>query len=209
VARDSAARHLVEENSRLAERVRIARELHDTVGNRLTALSLNLEAAARLAQGSAVEPVSAAQSLVKLALRDVRGVVEELRECDRIDLGQALKTLASEMPHPRVHLTAPDTICRDDAEGALTLLRCTQEILTNAARHAGAENVWIDLMRANGVIELRARDDGRGASEVHPGNGLRGMRERLERCGGRLELSTRPGEGFEVRAVLPLQRGAL
>jgi signal transduction histidine kinase len=139
----------------------------------------------------------------------VRGVVEELRERDRIDLGQALKTLASEMPRPRVHLTAPDAICQDDAEGALTLLRCTQEILTNAARHAGAENVWVDLVRANGVIELRARDDGRGVSEVHPGNGLRGMRERLESCGGRLELSTRPGEGFAVRAVLPLQRGAL
>ena len=116
----------------------------------------------------------------------------------------ALRTLASEMPRPRVHLTVPDSICRDDAEGALALLRCTQEILTNAARHGSAENLWIDLVETDGMIELSARDDGRGVSQVHPGNGLRGMRERLERAGGRLQIETRLGAGFAVRATLPL-----
>jgi len=208
LARDAASRRLAEENSRLAERVRIARELHDTVGHRLTALSLNLEVAARLAKAPALEPVEAAQSLAKLALRDVRGAVEELRETERIDLSVALRTLASEMPRPRVHLTVPDSICRDDAEGALALLRCTQEILTNAARHGSAENLWIDLVETDGMIELSARDDGRGVSQVHPGNGLRGMRERLERAGGRLQIETRLGAGFAVRATLPLHHVA-
>lgn len=208
LARDAASRRLAQDNSRLAERVRIARELHDTVGHRLTALSLNLEVAARLAKAPALEPVQTAHCLAKLALRDVREVVEELRETERIDLSQALRTLASEMPRPRVHLTVPDSICRDDAEGALALLRCTQEILTNAAKHGSAENLWIDLVETDGAIQLCARDDGRGVSQLRPGNGLRGMRERIERAGGRLQIETRLGAGFAVRATLPLHHVA-
>lgn len=207
LARDVASRRLAEENSRLAERVRISRDLHDTVGHRLTALSLNLEVAARLAMGAALEPVSAAQSLAKLALRDVREVVQELRETERIDLSEALRTLASEMPRPRVHLTMPDAICRGNAEGALTLLRCTQEILTNAAKHGEAENLWIQLEQNNGAIDLWARDDGNGAGDVRAGNGLSGMRERIERVGGRLEIETAVGAGFVVRASLPIHEG--
>jgi len=95
-----------------------------------------------------------------------------------------------------------------DAELAHLLLRCCQEIVTNAAKHAGAENLWLDVLQEDGVVEVRARDDGRGAGEIAAGHGLAGMRERLESAGGRLEVATRPGMGFAVAALVPVRRGA-
>jgi signal transduction histidine kinase len=198
-----AAQRLEAENGRLAERVRIARDLHDAVGHRLTALGLNLDLAAKLARGEAEAPIATSRDLVRAALGDVRAVVERLRDDERIDVAHTLRTLAAEIPSPRVHLTVPDGVCRDDPQRALALLRCTQEIITNAARHARAENLWIDIAENDaGEVELAARDDGAGARDVEPGNGLRGMRERVEATGGRFETTTRPGSGFRVRATL-------
>ena len=202
LARESAARALVEENSRLAERLRIARELHDVVGHRLTALSIHLEVASRAAADSAKESIASARALAKTALQDVRAVVAQLREPERIDLSEALRTLAAETPGPRVHLSVPDALCENDATCRLTLLRCAQEILTNAVRHAEAQNLWIDIVDSDGRIQLRARDDGRGADQVRLGHGLRGMHERIERAGGRMQIDTRPGEGFSVQVTL-------
>jgi signal transduction histidine kinase len=71
-------------------------------------------------------------------------------------------------------------------------------------RHAAAKNVWIDLDRRDGRVELSARDDGRGGERVTPGHGLAGMRERIEGAGGRLEVRARPGAGFELRASFPV-----
>jgi signal transduction histidine kinase len=88
------------------------------------------------------------------------------------------------------------------------VLRCVQEIITNAIRHAGANNLWIELSRTGNGIAIRARDDGRGTKELRPGHGLTGMRERLEQVGGRLEIETQTAKGFSVNAWLPLSRGA-
>ena len=111
-------------------------------------------------------------------------------------------TLAAETPGPRIHLTVPDALCRNDAACALTLLRCTQEILTNAVRHAEAENLWIEIVESDGCIRLRARDDGCGADNLRLGHGLRGMHERIERAGGQMEIETGPGAGFSVQLTL-------
>ncbi len=202
LARDASARAVVEENSRLAERLRIARELHDVVGHRLTALSINLEVASRAAGASAQESIASAHALARAALQEVRAVVAQLRDPERLELSDALRTLAAETPGPRVHLTVPDALCRNDASCALTLLRCTQEILTNAVRHAEAENLWIEIVESNGCIQLRARDDGHGADKIRLGHGLRGMHERIERAGGQMEIETRPGAGFSVHLTL-------
>jgi signal transduction histidine kinase len=91
----------------------------------------------------------------------------------------------------------------DDASRAETLLRCVQEIMTNTARHADAQNLWIRLdARADGIA-LHARDDGRGADVIACGNGLTGMRERFELHAGHVEFSAGRGTGFEVRGFLP------
>jgi len=92
-----------------------------------------------------------------------------------------------------------------DPAGALAVLRCAQEIVTNAARHAAAQNLWLTLTQQEGSLMLSARDDGRGAQELRPGNGLRGMRERLESAGGTLLVKTAPGQGFSLCATVPLR----
>jgi len=199
-----AAQARLAETTRLAERLRISRELHDAVGHHLTALRLNLEVASRTAEGRAREPLEAAQAIAQLLLSEVRAAVEELRDPERLDLGSALRALAEEMPRPRIHLTLPGSLALGAGEGALVVLRCAQEIAANAARHAGAENLWLELSERDGRLELHARDDGQGASEVRAGNGLRGLRERVERSGGALTIETSPGAGFSIRAILPL-----
>jgi signal transduction histidine kinase len=202
MSRLAAARGLQLENERLAERLRISRELHDRLGHHLTALRLNLEAAARSQSGEALD---AARGVARTLMSEVRGAVEGLREPERLDVCTALRTLADEMPEPRVHVDAPEAMPLRDPACALAVLRCAQEIATNAARHAFAQNLWIELRQRDGVLELSARDDGRGAVEVREGNGLRGMRERIEHAGGTLRFETAEGKGFSIRATLPLR----
>jgi signal transduction histidine kinase len=118
--------------------------------------------------------------------------------------------MAAEIPRPRVHLVfpdGPDDFAVEDAGLAHLLLRCCQEIATNAAKHAQAENLWLELVREGDSIGVRARDDGRGSEKVEDGRGLTGMRQRLEQAGGRLEIATGPGRGFAVSALVPLRRG--
>ena len=94
----------------------------------------------------------------------------------------------------------------EDPERAHVLLRCTQEIITNTVRHAGARNLWIKVVRESERIVIDAHDDGIGGQmeRILPGNGLRGMRERLAQHGGDLDVSTRHGEGFRLRLWLPV-----
>jgi signal transduction histidine kinase len=196
-----ATRELLAETSRNAERLRIARDLHDTIGHHLTALNLNLEVAAH-AQGAAVaEHVQRAQALGKLLMTEVREVVSDVREERPLDLGPALRTLVAATAPLRTHLTLPPDLAVRDAAQAEVLFRCVQEIVTNAVRHAGARNLWIEIATGAGGIELTARDDGRGGA-LKPGHGLTGMRERVEQAGGRLEIDTAPGRGFALKAVL-------
>jgi signal transduction histidine kinase len=201
-----ATRELLAQSTRMAERARIGRELHDVLGHHLTALSLNLEIASHRTEGEALDRVATAQSLTKLLLGDVRAVVGALRSgSDQgLDLPAALRKLAEGIPRPRVHVEVAPGFSVDDPADAEVVLRCAQEIVTNAVRHAEAENVWLDVARRPSGIEIRARDDGRGASAIHSGNGLSGMRERFEQRGGALSFSTAPGRGFSVAATLPV-----
>ena len=100
-------RLLATESSRIAERVRIARELHDLVGHHLTALTLNLEVASHLVEGNAKDKVRQAQSVAKLLLSDVREVVSQLRQDDAIDLTKALHSLVEGVPQLAIHLELP------------------------------------------------------------------------------------------------------
>ena len=201
-----ATRTLLTESSRIAERMRISRELHDLVGHHLTALSLNLEVASHLVGGAAQEHVRQAQSVAKLLLSDVREVVSQLREDDAIDLTEALKTLVEGVPGITIHLDLPPRFAVDDPRRAQVLLRCAQEIITNTVRHAGARNLWLRFERtASNELAMHAHDDGRGAGELRQGNGLTGMRERLAQIGGRLAITTARDQGFALDAWLPLE----
>ena len=214
-----ATRQLLAESTRAAERLRIARELHDVLGHHLTALSLNLEAALHAPEEKSREHVGTAQRLARGLLQEVREVVSTLRQDEQAPpsgtaaalesrLAAALAELGAGTDEPLVHLTVAPDVRLDSPDLAHTVLRWTQEVFTNTVRHAGARNLWLEVSDGGGGLTLRARDDGRGAAEIVPGNGLRGMRERLERSGGRLDFTSVPGRGFEVTAWLPGTEGA-
>ena len=199
-----ATRALLADRARVNERTRISRELHDLLGHQLTALTLNLEVAGHLAEGQALEHVKRSHTLAKLLLGNVREVVSQLRETGAIDLAAALRPLTENVPSLDIQLEIEDPLNVEDPQRAHVLLRCTQEIITNAVRHAGARHLWIKVYReAPDRVVVEARDDGVGADMVNVGNGLRGMRERLQQCGGQLQIETRPGEGFRLRATVP------
>jgi len=201
-----ATRTLLTESSRIAERMRISRELHDLVGHHLTALSLNLEVASHLVSGGAQEHVLQAQSVAKLLLSDVREVVSQLRDDDAIDLTEALRTLIEGVPGLTIHLDLPPRFSVDDPRRAQVLLRCAQEIITNTVRHAAARNLWLRFERTEAnELAIHAHDDGRGVGELRQGNGLTGMRERLAQIGGRLNITTARDQGFALDAWLPLE----
>lgn len=203
-----ATQSLLAENTRIAERVRISRDLHDLVGHHLTALSLNLEVASHTTEGKGKAHVDKAASVARLLLADVREVVSDLRRDGQVQLKEALEVLAEGVPELNIHLDIPEHLTQTDPRHAQILLRCAQEVITNVVRHANARNVWISLESGREGVALRARDDGRGAQELMPGNGLNGMRERLRELGGRLDISTGPGLGFQLRAWMPLEKPA-
>jgi signal transduction histidine kinase len=200
-----ATRALLAESSRMSERLRISRELHDLLGHHLTALSLNLEVAGHLTEGKAQEHVRQSHTLAKLLLTDVREAVSEMREERGVDLGNALRVLAEGVPALDVTLDLPETLRIDDPERAQVLLRCAQEIITNTVRHAGASRLSLKVTSDVDGLRLEAKDDGRGCETAQPGNGLRGMRERLSACGGRVDIMTAPGQGFALDVRLPLE----
>ncbi|HEX4852715.1 sensor histidine kinase [Arenimonas sp.] len=204
-----ATRALLAESSRMSERVRISRELHDLLGHHLTALSLNLEVAGHLTEGRAQEHVRQSHTLAKLLLTDVREAVSEMRDEGAIDLSGAIRTLVEGVPALDIRLDMPEPLTIEDPERAHVLLRCTQEIITNAVRHAGASTLWLTIARDAGEARIQARDDGRGIEgDAVPGNGLRGMRERLAAHGGRVDIITGRGQGFALDIRLPLENAA-
>ena len=199
-----ATRELLAESRRMAERARISREMHDLLGHHLTALSLNLEVARHQANGELRSQLEKCQNLAKKLLDDLREVVGALRNEGSVGLLRILRPLTAEIPRPHIHLNLPDDLRIQDPERAQALIRCIQEIITNAVKHARAENLWIEIVTRDHTLEVQARDDGRGAERIQEGRGLGGMRERLEELGGSLNVQTLPKCGFRLTAMMPL-----
>ena len=198
------AQAVIASTVRDAERLRISRELHDAWGHELTALGLQLEIASHVGDPArANDHVMKAKGLASELLAKVRDVVSTLRETDRCDLQGSLEALAESVPSPAIHVEiSPDV--RVGPQQAHALMRCAQEVVTNAIRHAQASNLWLHVMLDGEGVRLVARDDGRThATTPTPGSGLRGMRERVECLGGRLAVRSGVEFGFMVDAWLP------
>ena len=148
-----------------------------------------------------------ADALSRALLAEVREVVGAIREELPFDLEGALVRLAAAVPRPKVSVHVDAAVGSLDGQVAQVILRVVQEAITNAARHADAETVVVDVARDGEALSVTARDDGRGSLDLREGNGLRGARERLEALGGTLELVTLNGRGTELRARIP-SRGA-
>ena len=200
------------------ERDRMARELHDTVMQRLTGIGLQLETADALLTGDsgARTRVQSALKLTQEALAEARAAVEHLDPAATREqpLWESLPRLAEEFSQLYGVAVACDLRHRQvrpisAIEGGV--YRVVREGLNNVVKHAGARHVQIRLRITPTRLSLSIEDDGRGfdraraASAVH-GYGLHSMRRRVQMMGGRFQLTTAPGEGTRVRASIPLER---
>lgn len=195
---------LLDISSRTEERLRIARDLHDVLGHHLTALTLNLEVAAHLTDGEAREQIEKSKSIAKVLLNDVRSVVSRLRHHEAVDLAAALRALKDVIERPAITLDVTNERPVTDPAVAQVALRAIQEIVTNAVRHSGARNLWLKLATEDHALAIAAHDDGAGTDQVRFGNGLRGMRERVEQLHGTMAVSSMRGRGFSVNVRIPL-----
>ena len=198
-----STQHLMMDTLRLSERASIARNLHDAIGHHLTALNLHLDLGLRQAGSSAPESLRIARGLAGELLREVRSVVSLDQQVRYLDLRAALQVLADAIPFPRVTLHYDETLAIGKPEHAHAILRCVQEGITNAIRHAGASLVEVHVRAQAGGVSVRIADDGAARAAIREGNGLRGMRERLQALRGTLEIHHRPGQGVDLQASLP------
>ncbi|MBL8113020.1 MAG: sensor histidine kinase [Acidobacteria bacterium] len=198
----AATQDLLASSVRMAERLALSRELHDTVGHHLTVLSVQLEIAKKTSEGRALEAATQAQRVVRLLLADVRETVSGLREAEAVDLESALTRLREGLPGLEVSLSVS---ARElPPETAHALFRVVQEALTNVCRHAEARHVSVAVAGEAGNVRLSVRDDGRGAAAYSPGNGLNGLAERVRALGGSFSAGPLAPRGFRVEATLPL-----
>ncbi|NUT45014.1 MAG: sensor histidine kinase [Thermoactinospora sp.] len=180
------------------ERLRIARDLHDAVGHHLSLISVQAGAALlRFDErpDKAREALAAVKESSQEALRDLRGVVGELREGSPAGIRRLAATSPLEVELSLPELELPPQL-------GLTAYRIVQEALTNAARHSSASRARVALAVRDGQLVVSVTDDGAGEGGWVPGDGLRGMEERVRALGG----SLRYGPG--VLATLPLGEGA-
>lgn len=198
-----ATQSLLAETVRGAERLRIARDLHDAVGHHLTALNLHLDLALRQARDTAPAALHTARDASGTLLAQVRNVVSSSRQDQAIDLAEAIRLLGEGMPGLAVSVHVDPAASRYPAPVAYALFRCIQEAVTNALRHAHAQRLQITLSEEDGMTVARVLDDGCGKSGLVEGNGLRGMRERLADLGGELHAGAQAGGGFAVELRLP------
>ncbi|WP_217164161.1 HAMP domain-containing sensor histidine kinase [Streptomyces sp. AC512_CC834] len=194
-----------------AERRRIAQELHDEVGQSMTAILLVLGRAADDAEEPLRDELHQAQEITRESLDEVRRLVRRLRPGVLDDLG--LISALSSLTHDFATHTGLRVVRRFDPdlpvldhETELVLYRVAQESLTNAARHADAERLEVGLSRADGAVTLTISDDGRGIEAACEGAGLRGMRERALLIGAALDITSAPGAGTRIRLTAPLPR---
>ncbi|HZG54356.1 MAG TPA: histidine kinase, partial [Pyrinomonadaceae bacterium] len=203
----------------LEERNRIARELHDSLAQGFTSISIHLEAvSAKMGapHDAAREHLNQARLLVRSSLAEARRTVRDLRSglLETGDLAAALAEVAGQLTagtNVSSQVTITGATRPLPARVESNLLRVGQEALTNAVRHAGARTVLTRLEYGSGQVRLCIEDDGQGF-DVHTtgaaanggGFGLRGMRERLIQIGGTLAVESTPGRGARITATVPL-----
>ena len=204
------------------ERAAVARQLHDELGQDLTALKYELVHTAALLVESGlprhlVDRLQSLIGMVELTTSAVRRIAHDLRppELDHLDLGAAIEFEAAAVSRRtglRCRVASLPHACRLDAERSLAAYRVFQEAMTNIARHANAGAVRIRLSEAHGLFTMEIHDNGRGITraEVHrPSSiGLLGMREAVNPLGGTLSITGSRGRGTRVVVRFPLRSRA-
>jgi len=205
--RESARRSVA---GREAERSALARELHDEVGQTLTAVLAQLQRTLRSAPPELRGEIVEAQNTIRSGLEEIRRVVDRLRPDTLEDLGlaSALRALSRRMGERSGVVITPrltDPLPPLEREAELVVYRIAQEALTNSVRHASARHVELSLAWTDAAMTLLVRDDGTGLPErLGLATGIRGMHERALLVGGRLHVGPAPKRGTEVRLDVPV-----
>lgn len=191
------------------ERVRLARELHDEIGQSITGLMLEVDHAARQAPEKVARELRDVQEAARALSDEIRTIVRRLRPeaLDELGLHSSLVALTQRLgEQARMHIRrrlSPD-LPELDPDVTLVIYRVAQESLTNVIRHANASTAELALERSDGGVRLRITADGTGLNGAQPGSGMQGMLERAMLIGARLEFLDREGGGTEVRLDVPV-----
>jgi two-component system, NarL family, sensor histidine kinase UhpB len=204
--RESARQALIVQEG---ERQRVARELHDEVGQTLTAMMLQIESLAGKVPAELRDELEELRETTRMGAEDVRRIAKRLRPEALEELGlhsalTALTTSFSQQTAVRVERRL-EPVPGLTAEQELVVYRVAQEALTNIARHARATQADVSLAKRDGEVVLTVRDDGRGlpAAASASSNGIRGMRERAMLIGARIAIGPAAGRGTEIALRLP------
>lgn len=200
----------LEEISIVKERNRIAREIHDTLGHTLTGGIIQLEAAKKLIhidQEKTLEAIEKTQQITRDGLLEVKRAIHTLRPVFIEDgnLKDALEALFEKVEkdfHVQLERSISVEALKDDAI-KVSIYRIIQESITNSIRHGEADKVNILVEDRGNSIELMIQDDGNGASGVHEGFGLKGIRERVESHDGQLQIFSNTNAGFQLQVSIP------
>jgi signal transduction histidine kinase len=225
VERRRAARTLRQYAKRLTEvqereRRHIARELHDEIGQGLTAVKMNLQAAQRLTDEPTLKSYQQdCIHTVERTLHQVRSLSLDLRPSVLDDLGlePALRWLVARQARQTglsIQLDADLSEGRLPPDLEIACFRVVQEALTNAVRHAQAEHAWVDVRRQENELRLVVRNDGvafdvqAALDRAAHGEslGLLGIKDRVSLAGGQIEIASAPGRGSEIRARFPVRQ---
>lgn len=194
------------------ERHRVAQELHDEVGQSLTAIILLLERLVRAVPADLSEDLIGARETARASLEEVRAISSRLRPeaLDDLGLRSALSALATRLErHTEVIIERELELVPTDLppETELVVYRIVQEGLTNAVRHADASRILLRASASSGTTSVSVIDDGRGLDGALPGTGIQGMRERALMVGAELSLASMPEGGTELRLSVPPAEG--
>ena len=198
------------------ERNRLSREMHDTLGHRLTVSIVQLEGAGRLLERDtprAGQMIQTVREQLAEGLADLRSTLASLRDSGMTgtSLRKSLQTLVDEYTQATglsVHLSIPNNLLALDEARRMTIYRAAQEALTNTQRHAAAQSVWLKIEQNPNAVTLCVEDDGVGmpTDELTPGIGLRGMQERAQQLSGGLTIDASPHGGVRLALTIPLAK---
>jgi two-component system, NarL family, sensor histidine kinase DesK len=198
----------IEHLAKVAERERIARDLHDVLGHTLSVIILKSELARKLIDNDperAKSEIADVEQTSRAALADVRSTIRGYRANSlEAELKQAKATLETAGVTVKSEL---EEVCLTPAQESVVAL-VVREALTNVVRHAQARNCFLRLTPVNGNCRIEIQDDGRGGGAVE-GNGLRGMRERIEALGGTFERENRTGTKLSIEFPLTATKAKL
>ena len=211
------SRHLL--RAQEEERKRISRELHDEAGQGLMVLRLHLGMLAAGADAALNRKIEEAMDMLDGTIADLRRLITRLspRVLEELGLLPAIRKEARELSKTtgmKAHLELPDVVAGLDHEIEIAVYRAVQEALNNIAKHAQAEQFWVQLDVVDGCIRVRVEDDGvgfgrNGSSISGRSFGLVGMRERIAALAGSVRIQSRKGRGTRVKVIVPVANASV